>query len=170
MHVTRPENKLLKALLHLFMIGACMIKHASECPCQYRHLETWRPHTHGTNDTKPRMLPHTASPPFSANRQPSLTHIDTPPSLPHSPKLRELVKYARRQDADRGVAQTELPGHETRRQSALTLSTSTCPLCPSACTCMCPMHMRHAHARVHRGSLSLDMCAPCMRVRMCMCR
>ena len=43
---------------------------------------------------------------------------------------------------------------KTRRQSALTHSTSTCPLCPSACTCMFPMHMPHAHARVHRASLS----------------
>ncbi len=49
------------------------------------------------------MLPHTASPPFSANRQPSLTHIDTPPSLPHSQKRREFVKYARRQDAEKSV-------------------------------------------------------------------
>jgi len=146
-----------------------MIKHASECPCQYRHLETWRPHTHGTNDTKPRMLPHTASPPFSANKQPSLTHIDTPPSLPHSLKRREFVKYARRQDADVVVVQPEVPGHETRRQSALTLSTSTCPLCPSACTCMCPMHMRPAHARVHRGSLCLCICAHRACVCACAC-
>ena len=145
-----------------------MIKHASECPCQYRHLETWRPHTHGTNDTKPRMLPHTASPPFSANRQPSLTHIDTPPSLPHSLKRREFVKYARRQDADRVSIQVEPPGHETRRQSALTLSTSTCPLCPSACTCMCPMHMRHAHARVHRVCVFVWAGGFCVCV--CVCR
>ena len=94
-----------------------------------------------------------------------------PPSLPHSPKRRELVKDARRQHADRVAGQVEIPGHKTRRQSALTHSTSTCPLCPSACTCMCPMHMRRAHARapctcpmpmrraharVHRGSLSLS--------------
>jgi hypothetical protein len=113
--------------------------------------------------TKPHMLPHTPSPP-------PMAPYTLPPSLHHSLERRELVKDARRQHADRVVAQAEVPGHETRRQSALTLSTSTCPLCPSACTCMCPMHMRHAHARVLRGSLSLDMCAPCMRVRMCMCR
>ena len=117
-----------------------MIKHASECPCQYRHLETWRPHTHGTNDTKPRMLPHTASPPFSANRQPSLTHIDTPPSLPHSQKRREFVKYARRQDADRVAVQSEIPGHETRGGSQ-------------------PSHSPPAHARcVHQHAHA---CAPC---------
>ena len=149
-----------------------MIKHASECPCQYRHLETWRPHTHGTNDTKPRMLPHTASPPFSANRQPSLTHIDTPPSLPHSPKRREFVKYARRQDADRVAGQPEVPGHETRRQSALTHSTSTCPLCPSACTCLCPMHMRRAHAPCTCTCapwLSLSLCTCAHRACLCAC-
>ena len=65
-----------------------------------------------------------------------LTRDTLPPSLPHSPKRRELVKDARRQHADRIAAQFEVPGHETRRQSALTHSTSTCPLCPSACTCM----------------------------------
>jgi hypothetical protein len=78
------------------------------------------------------------------------------PSLPHSPKRREPVKDARRKHADRVAVQVEVPGHETRRQSALTHTTSTCPLCPLACTCMCPMHMRHAHARVHHGSLSLS--------------
>jgi len=34
----------------------------------------------------------------------------------------------------RVAVQVEVPGHETRRQSALTLSTSTCPLCQSART------------------------------------
>ena len=92
---------------------------------------------------KHHMLPHTPSPP-------PMAPYTLPPSLPHSPKRRELVKDARRKHADRVAVQVELPGHETRRQSALTHSTSTCPLCPSACTCMCPMHMRHAHARVHR--------------------
>jgi hypothetical protein len=85
---------------------------------------------------------------------PSTQMYTLPPSLPHSPKRRELVKDARRQHADRVAGQVEGPGHETRRQSALTHSTSTCPLCPSACTCMWPMHMRHAHACVQRGSLS----------------
>jgi len=66
------------------------------------------------------MLPHTVSPP------PMAQHT-LPPSLPHSHKRRERVKHARRQAADRVVAQGEAPGHETRRQSALTLSTSTCP-------------------------------------------
>jgi hypothetical protein len=93
--------------------------------------------------------PYTASPP-------PMAPYTLPPSLPHSPKRRELVKGARRQHADRVAVQAELPGHETRRQSALTFSTSTCPLCPSACTCMCPMHMRHAHARAQRGALSLS--------------
>jgi hypothetical protein len=112
-------------------------------------LNTWMPHTHRQYHTKPHMLPHTPSPP-------PMAPYTLPPSRPHSLKRRELVKDARRQHADRGVVgQVEVPGHETRRQSALTHSTSTCPLCPSACTCMCPMHMRHAHARVHRGSLSL---------------
>ena len=112
----------------------------------HRHVQTCMPHAHAPYHTKPHTLLHTASPPPMA---PS-------PSLPHSPKRRELVKDARRQHADRVAGQGEGPGHETRRQSALTHSTSTCPLCPSACTSMCPMHMRHAHARVHRGSLSLS--------------
>jgi hypothetical protein len=86
----------------------------------------------------------------------SMAPYTLPPSLSHSPKRRELVKDARRQHADRVVMQLERPGHETRRQSALTHSTSTCPPCPSACTCVCPMHMRHAHCRVHRASLSLS--------------
>jgi hypothetical protein len=91
-----------------------------------------------------------------------------PPSLPHSHKRRERVKHARRQAADRVVVQVEPPGHETRRQSALTLSTSTCPLCPSACTCMCPMHMRHAHARVHRVCVFVWAGGFCVCV--CVCR
>jgi hypothetical protein len=98
------------------------------------------PHTHPRNHTKPHTLPHTASPP-------PMAPYTLPPSLPHSRKRREPVKDARRQHADRGVLQAQFPGHETRRQSALTHSTSTCPLCPSACTCMCAMHMRRAHAR-----------------------
>jgi len=118
----------------------------------HRSIQTWRPHTHRSYHTTPHMLPHTPSPP-------PMAPYTLPPSLPHSPKRREPVKDARRQHADRVVEQVEAPGHETRRQSALTLSTTTCPLCPSACTCMCPMHMRHAHARVHRGSLSLCICA-----------
>ena len=105
--------------------------------------------------------PHTASPP------PMAPHI-LAPSLPHSPKRRELVKDARRQHADRVAVQEEFPGHETRRQSALTLSTSTCPLCPSACTCMCPMHMRHAHARVHRVCVFVWAGGFCVCV--CVCR
>ncbi len=92
-----------------------------------------------------------------------------PPSLNPLPERRELVKDARRQHADRVAEQVEAPGHETRRQSALTHSTSTCPLCLSACTCMCPMHMRHAHARVHRGSLSLCICVCVCCVCVCVC-
>ena len=135
-----------------------------------RHVQTWRPHTHGLNHTEPHMLPHTPSPP-------PMAPYTLPPSLPHSPKRRELVKDARRQHADRIAAQFEVPGHETRRQSALTHSTSTCPLCPSACTCLCPMPTRHAHARVHRGSLSLCICVyvyvvrvfVCVRACVCLC-
>ncbi len=82
-----------------------------------RHIQTWRPHTHRSYHTTPHMLPHT----------PMATYT-LPPSLPHSRKRRELVKDARRQHADRVAVQAEVPGHETRRQSALTLSTSTCPL------------------------------------------
>ena len=82
-----------------------------------RHIQTWRPHTHRSYHTTPYMLPQTPMAP-----------CPLPPSLPHSPKRRELVKDARRQHADRVAVQVELPGHETRRQSALTLSTSTCPL------------------------------------------
>ena len=135
-----------------------MIKDAPEYPCQQRHVHKWRPHTHGPHHTKPHTLPHTASPP-------PMAPYTLPPSLPHSPKRRELVKDARRQHADVVVEQVELPGHETRRQSALTHSTSTCPLCPSACKCLYPMHMRHAHARAQRGSLSLCICAH----RACLC-
>jgi hypothetical protein len=134
------------------VIQTCLTKHASEYPCQYRHVHTCMPHIRGPYHTKPCMLPHTASPP-------PMAPYTLPPSLPHSPKRREPVKDARRQHADRVAVQGEVPGHETRRQSALTHSSSTCPLCPSACTCMCPMHMRHAHARVHRGSHSLCICA-----------
>jgi hypothetical protein len=125
-----------------------MIRYASEYPYRYRHAQAWMPHAHGPDHTKRYMLP---------------------PSLPHSPKRREPVKDARRQHADRVVGQLEVPGHETRRQSALTHSTSTCPLCPSACTCMCPMHMRHAHARVHRGSLTLCTCGHRACVCACAC-
>jgi hypothetical protein len=141
----------------------CMIKYSPEYPCQYRHVHTWRLHTHGPDHTKPHTLPHTPSPP-------PRTPYTLPPSLPHSPKRREPVKDARRQHADRVAAQFEVPGHETRRQSALTHSTSTCPLCPSACTFM---HVPHAHAPctctcapwfIH----SLHMRALCMRERMCM--
>ena len=115
----------------------------------HRNMQTCMPHAHETDHTKPHMLPHTPSPP-------PMAPYTLPPSLPHSLKRRELVKDARRQHADRGAVQEEKPGHETRRQSALTHSTSTCPLCPSACTCSCPMHMRDAHARVNSVSLSLS--------------
>jgi len=105
---------------------------------------------------------HTAS-------RPPMAPYTLPPSLPHSLKRREPVKDAHRQHADRVAEKVEAPGNETRRQSALTHSTTTCLLCPSACTCMCPMHMRHAHARVHRGSLSLCICVyvycVCVRAR-----
>jgi hypothetical protein len=96
------------------------------------------------------------------------TAYTLPPLLPHSPKRRELVKDARRQHADRVAVQDEGPGHETRRQSALTHSTSTCPLCPSAYTCMCPMHMPHAHARLQRATLSRSAYARTMHVCMYM--
>jgi hypothetical protein len=135
-------------------------RYAYPCPYQslsHIHIQTWRPHTHRSYHTTPHMLPHTPMAPYTL-----------PPSLPHSHKRRELVKDARRQHADRVAVEVEIPGHETRRQSALTHSTSTCPLCPSACTCTCPMHMPHAHARVHRGSLALHIRAPCILVRMCM--
>jgi hypothetical protein len=122
-----------------------------------RHVQTWRPLTHGLNHTEPHMLPHTPSPP-------PMAPYTLPPSLPHSRKRRELVKDARRQHADRVAEQVEAPGHETRRQSALTHSTSTYPPCPSACTCMRPMPTRHAHARVQRASLSLCICAHHARV------
>jgi hypothetical protein len=142
------------------VIHTCLTKHASEHPCQYRHVQTWMPQAHGPYQyhSKPHMLPHTPSPP-------PMAPYTLPPSLPHSPKRRELVKDARRQHADRVVGQVEDPGHDTRRQSALTHSTSTCPLCPSACTCnvphahapcTCPVHMPHAHAHAYRGSLSLS--------------
>jgi hypothetical protein len=108
------------------------------------------------------MLPHTASPP-------PMAPYTLPPSLPHSPKRRELIKDARRQHADPLAVQPEVPGHETIRQSALTLSTSTCPLCPSACTCMFPMHMRHARVQRATLSLALHMRAPCTRVCICRC-
>ena len=124
----------------------------------YRHA--CRIHTHAQDHTKPHTLPHTASPP-------PMAPYTLPPSLPHSPKRRELVKDARRKHADRVVVQVEVPGHETRRQSALTHSTSTCPLCPSACTCMCPMHMRHAHARVHRVCVFVWAGGFCVCVRVC---
>ncbi len=136
-----------------------MMKCVSEYPYQPSiHIQTCMPHTHGPDHTKPHTLPHTPSPP-------PMAPYTLPPSLPHSLKRRELVKDARRQHADRVVFQVKVPGHETRRQSALTHSTSTCPLCPSACTCKCPMHTRHAHARVHRGSLTLCTCAH----RACLC-
>jgi hypothetical protein len=111
----------------------CMIV----CVCMQRHI-------HAQDHTKPHTLPHTASPP-------PMAPYTLPPSHPHSPNRRELVKDARRQHADRVVGQTEVPGHDTRRQSALSHSTSTCPLCPSVCTCMCP----HAHAPC------TCTCAPC---------
>ncbi len=112
-----------------------------------RHVQTWIPHTHGPKHTEPHMLPHTASPP-------PMAPYTLPPSLPHSLKRRELVKDARRQDTHPVAAKFKGPGHETRRQSALTHSTSTCPLCPSACTCMCPMPTRHAYSRLQRATLS----------------
>ena len=117
-------------------------------PHTLHHARCVHHHAHETNHTKPHMLPHTPSPP-------PMAPYTLPPSLPDSLERREPVKDARRQHADRVAGQAEAPGHETRRQSAPTHSTSTCPLRPSACTCMCPMHMRHAHARVHRASLSL---------------
>ena len=128
----------------------------------YRHA--CRIHTHAQDHTKPHTLPHTASPP-------PMAPYTLPPSLPHSLKRRELVKDARRKHADRVAVQVEVPGHETRRQSALTHSTSTCPLCPSARTCMgqactCAMHM-HVCTVALSLSLSLDMRAPCMLVRTC---
>ena len=115
----------------------------------HRHVHTWRPHAPAPYHSKPHTLPHNPSPPL-------MPLYTLPPSLSHSPKRRELVKDARRQHADRVAVQVEAPGHETRRQSALTHSTITCPLCPSACSCMCPMHMRHTHACVHFASLSLS--------------
>jgi hypothetical protein len=124
-------------------------------------------HTHGGRVHMAKTTPSHACPTHSIPSSHSPIH---PPTLAHSPKRRELVKDARRQHADRVAVQPEFPGHETRRQSALTHSTSTCPLCPSACTCMCPMHMRHARARCTVAlSLSLHMRAPCMLVCMCMC-
>jgi hypothetical protein len=114
-----------------------------------RHGTHVWPHAPAPYHTKPHTLPHTPCPTVMAP-------YTLPPSLPHSPKRREPVKDARRQHADRVAVQVEAPRHETRRQSALTLSTSTCPLCPSACKCMCPMHMPHKHARVHFASLSLS--------------
>ena len=63
------------------------------------------------------------------------------PSLPHSPKRRELVKDARRQFADRIAAQLERPG--TRRGGSQ------------------PSHTPLAHARfVHQHGHA---CAPCPR-------
>ncbi len=101
---------------------------------------------------------------------PPMAPYTLPPSLPHSLKRREPVKDARRQHDDRVAGKVQAPGHETRRQSALTLSTSKCPLCPSACTCQCPMHMHAMHMHVCTvACLSLNRRAPCMRVRMCMC-
>ena len=144
------------------MIDTCMIKYASEYPCRNRHAHTCMPHTHPRDHTKPHMLPHTAS------RPPMAPYI-LPPSLPHSLKRREPVKDARRQHTDRVAVQVEAPGHEMKRQSALTHSTTTCLLCPSACTCLCPMHMPHAHARVHRGSLSLCICMCILCVCACAC-
>ena len=120
----------------------------------YIHMRNITP-SHTRSHTLP---PHLPWPPYTL-----------PPSLPHSLKLRKLVKDARRQHADRVDLQAEAPGHETRRQSALTHSTSTCPTSPSACTCLCPMHMRRAHARVHRGSLSLCICAHRACVCACAC-
>ena len=76
--------------------------------------------------TKPRMLPHTASPP-------PMAPYTLPPSLPHSLERRELVKDARRQHADRVAVQVEIPG--TRRGSSQ------------------PSHTPPAHARA--GTLSL---------------
>ncbi len=102
---------------------------------------------------------HTASPP-------PMAPYTLPPSLLHSLKRREPVKDARRQHADRVAVQVEEPGHETRRQSALTHSTSTCPLCPSACTCMCPMHM---HVCAPWLCLSLWICAHRACVCACAC-
>ena len=120
----------------------------------YIHMRKITP-SHTRSHTLPPLLPW---PPYTL-----------PPSLPHSLKRREPVKDARRKHADRVVGQGEAPGHETRRQSALTHSTSTCPLCPSACTCLCPMHMRRAHARVHRGSLSLSLWICAHRACVCAC-
>ncbi len=87
---------------------------------------------------------------------PYLAPYTLPPSLPYSLKRRELVKDARRQHADRVAVQVEVPGYETRTQSAPSHCTCTCPLCASACTCTRPMHVPHAHARVHRASLSFS--------------
>ncbi len=130
------------------MRDTCMIRYASEYPYRYRNAQAWMP-MHMGQITPSDTCSHTL--------------------LPHSPKRREPVKDARRQHADRVVGQLEVPGHETRWQSALTLSTSTCPLCPSACTCMCPMHVCHAHARVHRGSFTLCICASTHRACLCAC-
>ena len=138
-------------------VCVCALARVCVCVC----VCTWQ-EGRAQYTNKHHMLPHTPSPP-------PMAPYTLPPSLPHSPKRRELVKDARRQHADRVAVQVEGSGHETRRQSALTHSTTTCPLCPSACTCMCPMHMRHAHARVHRGSLSVCACAHRACVCACAC-
>ena len=158
--MTRPENKISEVSSFAFVydrykvcIGIPMSietrtdMHAA-CTCALSHQATHAP----THCPPPPRAPYTL-----------------PPSLNPLPERRELVKDARRQHADCVAEQVEAPGHETRRQSALTHSTSTCPLCPLACTCMCPMHMRHAHARVHRGSLSLCICAHHARVYVYAC-
>jgi hypothetical protein len=134
-------------------------------PCPYQSLSHIDTHTHGFRIHMKQITPsHTCSHTLPWPHTPTHPYTHSP-SLPHSPKRRrEPVKDARRQHADRVAVQVEAPGHETRRQSALTHSTSTCPLCPSACTCMCAMHMRHAHARVHR-TVSLYENAPYQRMQ-----
>ena len=118
------------------------------------NIDTYRQggriHTHETDHTKPHMLPHTASPP-------PMAPYTLPPSLPHSLKRREPVKDARRKHADRVVEQVEAPGHETRRQSALTHSTM-----PAVSISM-HVHVPHAHAPC------TCTCAPCLSLSRCIC-
>ena len=151
--MTRPESKISKVSSSSFLYDRYVYdKGCTGIPMSiesrtHMHAECTRNRPHQATHAPTHCLPSSHGP------------IHPPTLAPHSPKRREPVKDARRQHTDRVAIQPEGPGHETRRQSALTLSTSTFPLCLSACTCMCPMHMRHAHARVHRGSLSLCICA-----------
>jgi hypothetical protein len=153
--VTRPENKISMASSSSYVYDRCVydnvcigvpisIETRTHMDAAYIHMKQITT-SHTCSHTLPPLLPW----PNTPSHPRSLTHVSDVSwsKMPAGSTLIALSYRLRYLGTTRGGSHPPAHARCVHQQA-------------HACApCTCAMHMRHAHARVHRGSLSLWICA-----------